>query len=89
MGCLACQRSCPANPRLTTVSSGLTLSRDETRVLLGEQPSRGRRTEEAIRSKLAELGQPSTELVLGRNLRALLDRRGGSRLEASPGVAAG
>jgi len=75
MGCLACQRSCPVNPRLAISSSGVTFTFDETRVLLGGGVTPGGRSEDGIRSKLAELGQPSAEAVLGRNLRALIDRR--------------
>jgi epoxyqueuosine reductase len=75
MGCLACQRSCPANPRLSVASSGVTFSFDETRVLLGGAVSPGASCNAAIHDKLVDLGQPSAEAVLGRNLRALMDRR--------------
>jgi epoxyqueuosine reductase len=76
LGCLACQRCCPANPRLEMAESGVTFTSDETRVLLGEETPTDRRIEDSIREKLAELGQTSSGPVLGRNLRALLDRRG-------------
>lgn len=79
MGCLACQKSCPVNPRLATLTSGVTFSSDETRVLLGEGGSTDGRSEDSIRSKLNDLGQASAESVLGRNLRALVDRSGHAR----------
>jgi len=75
MGCLACQRSCPVNPRLVVMTSGVTFSFDETRVLLGGEPYPDSSIENGIRDKLISLGQPSAEPVLGRNLRALIDRR--------------
>lgn len=75
MGCLACQMSCPANPKLSITSSGITFTFDETRVLLGGEPSADWGSEEGIRDKLISLGQPSSGPVLGRNLRALIDRR--------------
>ena len=48
--------------------SGLTID--------GELPA-GEQAESGIRAKLAALGQPGLEPVLGRNLRALLDGRSG------------
>jgi len=75
IGCLACQRCCPANPRLTIADSGVAFSADETRALLGEQLPAGGRYEGSVRSKLDDLGLSEEEGVLGRNLRALLDRR--------------
>ena len=54
--------------------SGVTFSSDETLALINGLPAT-RRIEDGIRKKLAWLGQPSAEPVLGRNLRALLDRR--------------
>jgi len=75
LGCLACQRSCPANPRLEISDSGVTFTSDETRVLLGEVSSTDRGVDDGIRRKLEDLGLSGDEGVLGRNLRALLDRR--------------
>jgi len=74
LGCLACQRSCPANPKLQVVDSGVTFSREESDALLN-----GRRTSlsevNGIKNKLAWIGQPFAELLIGRNLRALVDKR--------------
>ena len=74
LGCLACQRGCPANPKLEISSSGLTFSVEETAALVEEETSADRKSEDGIRKKLAWLGQPYAEPVIGRNLRALLDR---------------
>jgi len=76
IGCLACQRCCPANPRLEISDSGVTFTSDETRVLLGEVPSTDREVGEVLRRKLDELALAEEETLLGRNLRALLERRG-------------
>ncbi len=81
IGCLLCQRTCPANPTLRIADAGVYFSIDETRSLIGvgDGPADSRR-EDGIRGKLAILGQPSVEPLLGRNLRALLDRRGGGQV---------
>jgi epoxyqueuosine reductase len=75
IGCLLCQRACPANPKLTVEETGLCFSASETRALLDSDPVGDRREETGIRAKLAWLGQPYAEPVLGRNLRALLKTR--------------
>lgn len=72
LGCLLCQQACPANGPLEVVATGLEFSEEETRALLGEGPKPGGHAETGIRFKLAWLGQPYSEPVLGRNLRALL-----------------
>jgi epoxyqueuosine reductase len=73
LGCLECQRPCPANPELPVEHTGLRFTADETRVLLSGKPTADNRAETGIRMKLAWLGQPYVESVLGRNLRALLN----------------
>jgi hypothetical protein len=75
IGCLLCQRVCPANPKLHTVDAGVCFSADETVALIDRDPFADRRAENGARAKLAALGQPGIEPVLGRNLRALLDQR--------------
>jgi hypothetical protein len=50
-------------------------SADETRALLGEAASTGGGGEDGIRRKLEDLGLSGNEGVLGRNLRALIERR--------------
>lgn len=76
LGCLVCQRCCPANPRLEIADSGVMFSADETRALLGEAVSTGGGGEDGIRRKLEDIGLSGDEGVLGRNLRALIERRG-------------
>jgi epoxyqueuosine reductase len=75
IGCLTCQRACPANPKLHVEDTGLCFSATETRLLLGSGQPAELRGETGIRTKLAWLGQPYAEPVLGRNLRALLQAR--------------
>jgi hypothetical protein len=72
VGCLECQRACPANPELKIERTGLVFSAAETRRLLSGNSAADDRAETGIRAKLAWLGQPYIESVLGRNLRALL-----------------
>jgi len=75
LGCLRCQRSCPANPKLRITNSGVCFSADETASLLdGGEPAVGY-IENGINAKLACLAQTNARPVLGRNLRALLDAR--------------
>ena len=76
VGCLECQRACPANPELPVERSGLSFSAAETRRLLSGERSADGQTETGIKFKLAWLGQPYIESVLGRNLRALLKAKG-------------
>jgi epoxyqueuosine reductase len=72
LGCLECQQTCPANPKLPIEHTGLSFSAAETRRLLSGGSTLDDRAETGIRMKLAWLGQPYVEPVLGRNLRALL-----------------
>jgi epoxyqueuosine reductase len=77
LGCLECQRCCPVNPELQVQDTAIRFSKIETRILLSQDLS-GMDTgaENGIRIKLAWLGQPYAEPVLGRNLRALLRATG-------------
>ncbi len=73
IGCLLCQRRCPANAELPVADSGVVFSEEETCTLLAE----GERTAPAwagIRAKLRQLGQEYQEDVIGRNLKALFAR---------------
>lgn len=79
LGCLLCQRACPANPRLPLEGTGVAFTREETQALLADTGARSDPSWEGIRAKLNQLGQPYSEPVLGRNLRALV--------EAGPGRA--
>ncbi len=75
LGCLLCQRACPANPELPISTTAVNFSRDETAILLSGS-SVDWSGKSGIRAKLAWLGQSDAESVLGRNLRALIDRSG-------------
>ncbi len=75
LGCLECQRVCPANPELTIEDTGLTFSSAETQLLISEKGKLDARAETGIRSKLAWLGQSYSEPVFGRNLHALMQAR--------------
>ena len=70
VGCLQCQRHCPANPPLPVEDTGIVFSEAETAALIAADaeslPWTG-----SIRAKLAPLGL-TEESVIGRNLRALV-----------------
>lgn len=76
VGCLECQRVCPANPEMTVEDSGLHFSAAETQQLLCGEPIANGYGETGMRFKLAWLGQPTLKSVLGRNLKALMKSRG-------------
>ncbi len=76
LGCVACQQVCPANGEMEVVDTGVEFSETETRTLLEGGGDDGGRAGFGVRCKLAWLGQPYAEPVLGRNLRALLAARG-------------
>lgn len=71
LGCLECQRACPANPELPVEDTGLRFSSTETKVLMSGASLAGN-AETGIRAKLAWLGQTYAEPVLGRNMAALV-----------------
>lgn len=85
VGCLSCQRACPANPKLRIDDTGVCFSASETQSLIDGDPVARKQAERGIRAKLAALGQPGIEPVLGRNLRALIDRRGSGRIPQARG----
>jgi epoxyqueuosine reductase len=74
IGCLLCQRPCPANPELPVETTDVVFTAEETEALLcaggpHEGPAR-----DSVRAKVERLGLSHEEQqVLGRNLRALLD----------------
>ena len=82
VGCLACQRACPANPKLEVEDTGLRFSAEETQALLEQPEALPPSAVDGIRRKLAWLGQPGLQPALGRNLAALLRR--GSSSSAAP-----
>jgi len=73
IGCLLCQRSCPVNPPLPLECTGVSFTGEETQALMGDTGERSGPVWDGVRAKLKELGQPSSEPVLGRNLRALVE----------------
>ena len=72
LGCLECQRACPANPDLPIEHTGLVFSDDETHSLISTDHPPEEAVAAGIRSKLEWLGQPAIEPFLSRNLKALL-----------------
>jgi epoxyqueuosine reductase len=79
VGCLRCQQSCPANAELPIVRSGVTFTEEETAALIAGCEHDGRAWPE-IHAKLEQLGLSAPErLVIGRNLRALVQGRGVGR----------
>ncbi len=81
IGCLRCQRFCPANAQLRVEQSGVTFTEAETAALLADAPRTGA-VWTGIREKLEGLGRPYDEPVLARNLRALV----GAAQERRPGA---
>ncbi len=70
IGCLFCQRQCPANPPLPVADSGVVFDEDQTRALMeGDERAPAWA---GIRANLEAMGQPYQEPVIGRNVRALL-----------------
>ena len=71
VGCLSCQRTCPANPPLPVENSGVDFDEAETASLLaGGEP--GTPAFDGALAKLQRLGLSFDAEVIGRNLRALL-----------------
>ena len=75
VGCLVCQRVCPANPTLSVEETGLRFSARETAALIDPARPLPPSEEDGVRKKLAWLGQPGLHPILGRNLAALLRAR--------------
>jgi epoxyqueuosine reductase len=80
IGCLRCQRVCPANGTLPTASSGVAFTEEETSALLDGDPERCRWCT-SLAPKLEAIVGPGEREVIGRNLRALLAARGVSRCD--------
>ena len=76
VGCLACQKSCPLNAGLyREESSGVSFSADETAALLADTGDPLGTLDREVLAKLGRLGITESVVVVGRNLRALLERR--------------
>ena len=86
IGCLLCQRACPANPPLPLERTRVVFTEEETITLLGDGERIGPAWD-SIRARLEDLGQPYQEEVVGRNLRALLGCRHDRRPEFGNQVA--
>jgi epoxyqueuosine reductase len=74
VGCLLCQRHCPANPDLPVADTGVVFTESETQALIDGGDGSGA-VWDGIRAHLTQLGQPDLQPVLGRNLRAILASR--------------
>ncbi|MHC4698295.1 MAG: 4Fe-4S double cluster binding domain-containing protein [Planctomycetota bacterium] len=75
VGCLACQKSCPLNEGLyREESTGVSFSADETAALLADSGDPLGTLDREVLAKLGRL-RMTESVVLGRNLRALLERR--------------
>jgi epoxyqueuosine reductase len=77
MGCLACQRSCPANPPLQVIDTEVCFTPEETQGLLSGPDDAPGPVRQAILGKLEQLDLSSMAPLLGRNLQALIDKRAG------------
>ncbi|HWQ11133.1 MAG TPA: 4Fe-4S double cluster binding domain-containing protein, partial [Holophaga sp.] len=75
VGCLLCQKACPANPRLEVADSGVTFSHEETAALLDGPDYLAPDLQASIKAKLAQLGPEYLAPSLGRNLQALAQGR--------------
>ena len=82
LGCLLCQRACPANPMLPVESTGVAFSGEETEALLADDGDHTAPVWDGVREKLVQLGQLYSEPVVGRNLQALVEA--GSRRAVPP-----
>ena len=74
VGCLHCQRPCPANPDLRIEDTGVALDESETATLVAGTAENGPLAAR-IHSKLDGLGLSFDLALLGRNLRTLVSRR--------------
>jgi epoxyqueuosine reductase len=74
IGCLRCQRVCPANGALPTAESGIAFTAEESAALLCCDEHRGALAA-VIERKLGALVGPNECRVIGRNLAALLRAR--------------
>jgi epoxyqueuosine reductase len=75
VGCLLCQRVCPANPSLPVEDTGLSFSSEETKALLEAHDALPPALANSVRKKLAWLGPIYLGPILGRNLAALVKAR--------------
>ncbi len=84
VGCLACQKACPENAgrlRLEPVAEGFTA--EESAAILAHGEARVEDAWAGIPAKLASIGLSGYDSEIGRNLRALVANRQGSRSRGS------
>ncbi len=74
VGCLLCQRACPANPKLVVEETGIVFSVAETQALIERPTNLPAGLEAGIRDKLDRIGLGPYLPLLGRNLLALIRR---------------
>jgi epoxyqueuosine reductase len=76
VGCLICQRVCPANKGLYKVeNTGISFDRRETEIFLQCKKEGADPASAAVRTKFERLGLTEDTFLMGRNLRALVDRK--------------
>jgi epoxyqueuosine reductase len=76
IGCMRCQRVCPLNRGVhRVVSSDVSFDREETEAFIQCENDRSGPVWRAIKEKLEILGLTEDEVVLSRNLRAMIDGR--------------
>jgi epoxyqueuosine reductase len=76
VGCLVCQRVCPANKGLYKVEdTGMSFGRDETEIFLQCKKECSDRESKAVRAKFEQLGLTEDATLMGRNLSALIRSR--------------
>ena len=75
IGCMRCQSVCPVNkPYLNKIEKGPTFSEEETELILNRKPVEQLNSETRI--KLERMVQDEIYPVMGRNLRALIEKSG-------------
>jgi len=89
IGCLRCQRACPANPELRIEKSGVAFTAEETAALLAGAGAGTAADLASIHAKLESLGQDLPLPELSRNLQALLRDRRAALARPGPATDAG
>jgi len=84
IGCLHCQRTCPANAELDVQDAGAVFTAEETAALLAGAAEPVGPVWDAVREKLGGLGR-NEDVVIGRNLRAMLLAAGPTPAPAATG----
>jgi epoxyqueuosine reductase len=78
IGCLVCQRVCPVNKgKYRVEDTGAFFDRQETDVLLSLEKDKDNPAAAAVREKFERLGLSEDTALMGRNLRALIEKHRG------------